>query len=152
MMAEFTSLAGYLIYLRDQESFYYSLSPMKLQKLMYYCHGMHYKRLNRQLIDTGNMFKAWDYGPVIPDIYQQYKVYGSNDIPVDCVSVTDIELTAEEKNIIEEVWNKLKHYSAYDLANATHKEPPWRVTYNNGAGRGADITEEQIISFFTRRA
>ena len=43
------------------------ISPMKLQKLVYYAHAWHLAFLGQPLIREE--VQAWKFGPVIPDVY-----------------------------------------------------------------------------------
>ena len=52
------------------------LTPMKLQRLMYFAQFWYVKNFNKFLID--DWFSRWESGPVIPSIYHQLKYYGSN--------------------------------------------------------------------------
>ena len=54
------------------------LSPMKLQKLMYFTQFWYVKNFNKFLIN--DWFSRWEFGPVIPSIYHQLKYYGSNPV------------------------------------------------------------------------
>ena len=54
------------------------VTQMKLQKMVYFAHGYHLARYNEPLIREE--FEAWKFGPVVPSIYQSYKLYGSDMI------------------------------------------------------------------------
>lgn len=54
------------------------LTPMKLQKLMFYAQSWHLKLYESPLID--DFFSKWKYGPVIPSLYHEVKHYGDRDI------------------------------------------------------------------------
>lgn len=54
------------------------LTPMKLQKLVFYAQSWHLKIYNEPLVD--DFFAKWPYGPVIPSLYHEVKRYGSNTI------------------------------------------------------------------------
>jgi len=55
-----------------------TVSPMKLQKLIYFAHGWHLAFFDKPLIKED--IQAWAYGPVIPAIYHIYKNYGNTTI------------------------------------------------------------------------
>jgi len=55
-----------------------NLTPMKLQKLMYFAQFWYVKKFNKFLIN--DWFSRWEFGPVIPSIYHQLKYYGSNPV------------------------------------------------------------------------
>ena len=54
------------------------LTPMQLIKMIYIAHGWMLGIYKRPLIH--NRIEAWKYNPVIPDLYQSLKRYGSGYI------------------------------------------------------------------------
>ena len=133
-MAKAMDVANFLIHLRDadeEHGQYFSLSNLKLQKLLYYCQGGHFKWDQEQLIEDA-YFEPWDYGPVIRDVYRHFKKYGQNDLYADININSDSfsTLRSEEKETIQAVWEQLKSKSAFDLVNSTHEEEPWKNSFN----------------------
>ncbi|MCJ0972151.1 DUF4065 domain-containing protein [Pseudomonas sp. PS1] len=63
---------------RAQENKLPGLTPMKLQKLLFYVQSWYYKYRNQPLFD--DVFTRWTYGPVIPSIYHEFKGYGASEI------------------------------------------------------------------------
>lgn len=64
---------------RAKEGRVYDLSPMKLQKLMFYAQSWYLKHhQNTPLLD--DVFCRWQYGPVIPSLYHEFKGYGAAPI------------------------------------------------------------------------
>lgn len=146
-MAGVRDVVNYLKHLRDldeKHGQYYSLSNLKLQKLLYYCQGGHYKWDNKQLISDVE-FEAWKYGPVVPEIYREYSKYGQNDIP-SVSAEENFLLTEVELETIESVWNQLKEMHAYTLVNSTHEEDPWINNYHEGMNNR--IPNLEIMEFF----
>ncbi|MCW7548437.1 DUF4065 domain-containing protein [Photorhabdus sp. APURE] len=66
------------------------LTPMKLQKLMFYAQSWHLKIHNDPLVD--DFFAKWQYGPVIPSLYHEVKRYGANPI---CRTISTLLNTEE---------------------------------------------------------
>lgn len=146
-MAKAMDVATYLIQLRDadeENGRYFSLSNLKLQKLLYYCQGGHYMWDDEELIDDG-YFEAWDYGPVIAEVYRNFKKFGQNDIYSEA---DDINLTDAEKDTIAAVWEQLKEKHAFDLVKSTHEESPWMNARENDR---VYISNPDIIEFFTAK-
>ena len=54
------------------------ITPLKLQKLIYFAHGWHLAIRDQPLIDE--LVEAWEYGPVIPNVYHEFKVFGNQPI------------------------------------------------------------------------
>ena len=131
------------------------VSNMKLQKLVYFCHADFLVQTGRPLI-TQN-FEAWDHGPVIPCLYQEFKVFGADPIlgraykfdPIGCTRViaNDCNLGVFEDLVIRsfEVYSR---YSASALSSLSHKQNgPWSaalVRFENGTHRGKCIENELI--------
>ena len=56
-----------------------SMSNLKLQKILYYIQAAFLVEKNRQCFKEAII--AWEFGPVIPEVYQKYKIYGRKGIP-----------------------------------------------------------------------
>lgn len=132
-MAHANDVASYLISLRNSDEKtgkHFSLSNLKLQKLLYFCQGLHFAVDNREPLIEDSNFEAWPYGPVIPTIYSRFSKYGQNDIPLN--EATNYNLNEQQINTINLVWNLLKNRHAFDLVDATHVEDsPWYNVYHN---------------------
>lgn len=129
------------------------VTQMKLQKMVYFAHGIHLALYNEPLINEN--FQAWKYGPVIPDIYQSYKFYGSSPIAdTDWLSFTvsfNKDLDKLDSKAIESInytWNALKNINAVKLSNWTHKDgSPWKEVYIDGIN-DTFIPNDSIAKYF----
>jgi len=54
------------------------VTPMKLQKLVYYAHGWWFGATGEPLIEE--QIEAWQYGPVVPSLYEATKNFGNQSI------------------------------------------------------------------------
>jgi uncharacterized phage-associated protein len=98
------------------------ISNLKLQKLVYYAQGFYSALFDKALFS--NSISAWAHGPVVDELYQNYKCYGRDHIPVPTDFMID-SLTKDEYELIEEVFDIYGQYSAWKLRNMTHEESPW---------------------------
>jgi len=127
------------------------LTQMKLQKMVYFAQGYHLARYGQKLIK--DEVQAWQYGPVFPSLYDDYKLYGGNPIETFKFSrlgenPTIPRLTPEAQETINFTWNTLKNISAAQLSNWTHKpDSPWDRAYREGE-RGVIIPENEIKAYF----
>lgn len=48
-----------------------TVTPLKLQKILYFCHADFLVRTGYPLV--AEEFEAWRYGPVLPSVYQAFK-------------------------------------------------------------------------------
>src|SRR5690349_21009730 len=88
------------------------VTQMKLQKLVYFAQGYHLAKYNTPLIKEN--FQAWKFGPVVPEIYQDFKLYGSKLI-TDTASFRPVEtdqkrylLDNQALDSIQYTWSVLK--------------------------------------------
>lgn len=116
------------------------ISHLKLQKLLYYVQGFHLALFNDPLFEEE--IKAWEYGPVVEDLYHVYKEHGSNPIPIP-EDIEEFTLSKEQKDLIKEVYQVYGQFSAWKLKEMTHDEAPWRNTASNEV-----ISYESMKNFF----
>ncbi len=142
------------------------ISPMKLQKLVYFAHGWFLALTGQSLIDE--RIQAWQFGPVIPELYHEFKAFGNGPITVvasdvrwtpalsiynpqlqDCDGNEDVGYA---RDVIRKTWEVYKLYSAVQLSNATHVDgSPWAETYVQG-NRSRVIDDSRIRDYFEKLA
>lgn len=121
------------------------MTNMKLQKLLYYEQGFHLACFGTPLFDED--IEAWQYGPVVPVVYEHYKHYGSGGIePTEDLKV---ELSDEEMAIFNQVFDMFNAYSAMGLMGMTHAEKPWLAA--GQPKRGNIISKEVLKDYFLTR-
>jgi uncharacterized phage-associated protein len=101
---------------------------LKLQKLLYYSQAVHLV-LNDKALLFPEPIEAWDYGPVVPPVYREYKSYGFDIIPG---SDDTPHFSLEEMKSVDMVIASLGEMSGPELINQTHHEAPWRDAYRPG--------------------
>ena len=116
------------------------ITPLALQKALYYIQGFYYAFYNTFLFREE--CEAWVHGPVYRDIYFKYCDYHFDPI-VKSQYFDDSVLSASEKAIFDSVINNLCCYSGKVLEQFTHNETPWLVARGD-----LPVTEpsKQIIS------
>lgn len=141
-----------------QEAGYGRVSPMKLQKLVYFAHGWHLAYTGLPLIPE--QIEAWDYGPVIDTLYHDLKGFGNDEITRPLMeaewnengfstvvpNVKDTNLRTFLNNVIG-VYGSL---SAIQLSNMTHMPgTPWRQLKDAlPFERGLTIPNDLIRQYF----
>ena len=118
-----------------------SVDNLKLQKLLYYCQAMSLF-LNDEPIFKDEI-QAWAYGPVVPNVYHEYKTNNFNTI--DNISITLPKYSTEELKAMDETLSCYSSYTGPELINETHSELPWKQAYENG--QNSVITIESIREF-----
>lgn len=128
------------------------LTQMKLQKVVYFAEGLNLALNNTELVREE--FQAWKYGPVIPVIYHDYKLYGSSPImdtqwlSFEYFGIDLNELDVNTKKIMDDTWKILKDIPGTQLSNWTHLEgSPWSKFYQPGVP-DIIIPKEEIKEYF----
>lgn len=124
----------------------HGISPMKIQKLIYFAHAWMLALSDQPLIKEP--IKAWKFGPVIDTVYHEFKNFGSRDITNYGTQIIsgertpsattfggyyEVPLVAEEDKdvnaLINRIWELYGDMSAVELSSLTH-EPgtPWHNT------------------------
>jgi uncharacterized phage-associated protein len=118
-------VANYFLSLTDEDSGD-SITNLKLQKLVYFAQGFYIGLYRRPLFNES--IEAWQHGPVIPDLYQQYKDYGSGCIPSPKIDIT--LYSVKIKDLLDEVYKVFGQYSAWKLRALSHEGSPWKNAFN----------------------
>ena len=126
------------------------ITPLKLQKLMYYAKG-YYMRDTDGLSLFQDEMQAWAHGPVVVELYHDLKKYGKNAIDPDEFVAEDFDWDdyREVEHTLIEVWSKFGPYSAWALRNKTHTESPWIKNFREGM-RGIEITDADLKEYFCK--
>lgn len=82
------------------------------------------------------------YGPVIPSVYAEFKDCGGSAIPLDD-RYTPIELSEDEEDLFQQVYDAYGQFSAFKLMEMTHNEAPWK-----SVKIGNVIPKANILSYF----
>lgn len=127
------------------------VSPMKLQKLLYFIYRDYLQTYHKKLISED--FLCWPYGPVLQSAYYEFKSFRAQPITRfakdanDNVFIINSSLAPEIEKCITKVWDQYKHCSGLDLSKLTHSpETAWSKAndYNNTILDDEDINNEEI--------
>lgn len=138
-----------------------SMSNKKLQKLCYYAYCWYIVFYNDADLITkeneGNIrtlcsehFQAWIHGPVSPQLYQRYKIYGWHDIPQNTVIPT---VESELESLFNQVWKAYGSFTADELEAISHNELPWenaRRGILSGDACSNEISNYDILQYYSR--
>ncbi|NLA91806.1 MAG: SocA family protein [Synergistaceae bacterium] len=122
----------------------FDVTPMKLQKLLYYCQGYSLALTGKPMFNEE--IEAWSYGPVVPSVYQEYKACGRCCIPFESVG-DEHDVDSVDASIAQLVVREKGCMSGIALAKMTHREAPWLNAYE-GKYTNCTISRESIKAFF----
>lgn len=78
-------------------------------------------------------------------IWDAFRQHGGSPIPPP-LPADGNNLSAEQRDLLNDVWNTYGQFSAWKLRNMTHDEPPWQNAYR--LGRNALIKNEELSRYF----
>jgi uncharacterized phage-associated protein len=132
------------------------LTPMKLQKLMFYAQSWHLL-LNDKDPLFDDFFARWQYGPVIPSLYHELKEYGSNEIkgPTTTFKATSTGFSLVTPEIpvsdlatwqfIDKITEVYGRFTGPQLSNMTHQ--PGTAWFETGKGDGGVLSNDELHKF-----
>lgn len=147
-------VAIYVINYAHDADYGESMSNLKLQKILYYIQAAFLVEKNRECFKA--VIIAGEFGPVIPEVYQKYKIYGRKGIPeqenrkilqldskkMRIIKKEDAEISRIDKRLIEKVVDAYaKITDPFVLVKKTHKEGPWKNTKKNSEIKSLLIKE-----------
>lgn len=120
----------------------YAISNLKLQKILYFVQAEFLVVMNVPCFREN--IEAWDSGPVVPVVYQKYKVYGGGNIP--SVKPTHLSgINGDAQKLIHGVVDECSKYSASKLTEIVHHQSPWKNAYQR---RDNTISNTVIKKYF----
>lgn len=126
-----------------------SVSPMKLQKILYFVASEYQKVTRRPLLEEP--FLTWAYGPVLYSVFDEFRPFSKNSINRYARDAQGDALVIDEnedialKEAIDRVWARTKGRSAVELSEITHlPDSAWDKAYQSDAPvlRGHDVGQD----------
>lgn len=129
----------------------WSVSNLELQKILYLAHMVRLGESNGTPLIYEN-FEAWDYGPVVPDLYRRAKPFGSGPVRNVFHWIPAVAQSTPDYKVLQEAAEGTRALSPGRLVAITHwKEGAWAHTYIAGA-RGIVIQNTDILREYRERA
>lgn len=157
-MYDALTIARYVVNYCNQNG--YGISNLKLQKLLYFIQAYFVAFTDEKQPCFREEIEAWDFGPVVPEVYHEFKQFGSNSIPsIEYYYETDGEtlrrvkydrgeINKKDQENIDLVINQMAKYSASSLVELTHNQAPWKdahIPHSHGI-----ITIDSLKGYFKR--
>jgi uncharacterized phage-associated protein len=148
-------IANAVLDLADDRGF--AITNMALNKLVYFAHGWYLALYDEPL--TASPFEAWQFGPVHPTLYRQFKPNEERpirgrafilDVATGGMIRAAYDLTARESGHLEQMAEFYGAMSAAKLSAISH-EPgaPWdRIWNGSGARPGMIISDSVTASYY----
>lgn len=133
----------------------YGISNLKLQKILYFIQA--YFLITEDTSCFSDKIEAWNFGPVVPRAYREYKGFGAGNIPLITSYLEKVEadnpwsirsipfeescIPSRDRDRINEVVDLFGRYSSTELLNLTQDQKPWINAYQTGRNREISINE-----------
>lgn len=118
------------------------ISNMKLQKLLYFAQAAKLSVDKKPLFE--DEIEAWEYGPVVKDVYHKFKKYENQ--PISKPSNRDFRnLDESTMEFLENIWDIFGKFSAARLVHIAHNHEPWKEAYKS---RDKIITKKTLRSYY----
>lgn len=114
------------------------VSNLQLQKILYYIQKTF---LDSDMIAFEDEIEAWQFGPVVPDVYYKYCGFGSMSIRMKY----NVNIERKYANIIDPIVKVKRILDPWDLVEDTHKPgKAWAQIYKGGLGNHHVIPKSLI--------
>lgn len=143
------ALANYLLKLAEGNGVE-DMTPLKLTKLVYLCHGWYMGVFGDPLVDEE--VKAWEKGPAFISIYEAVK--GGGNSPVSYPVNGDITRPhKQQKELIDQVFDSYKHLDGDKMSERTHQPgSPWSLVWKRFPDVNATIPNGLIRKYYEMKA
>ena len=148
-------VANAILDLADQAGI--EVTPLKLQKLIYFAHGHSLRTRGHELVF--NSFLAWDHGPVVHVVYKQFSDLQHRKIDrraswqnfaTGNIEIAYAQLSEEEVICLSEAMSMYGPVDAYTLSKMSHvPNGPWSIVRSAPESYpGGLISKELITRYF----
>ena len=121
------------------------ISNLQLQKILYFLQSVYCRATGGSLIFPDE-FEAWPYGPVLPEVYDEYSNYGASVID-DFQGSVSIADDPDVRAFIDDGIDDLSRKYPWDLVKTSHAPgSPWDTVWNDGDGYKCTISNDLIIN------
>jgi len=125
-----------------------TITNLRLNKLLFFAQAWYLSRYSDPLFCDD--IEAWDFGPVIPVVYQKYKSYGKNNIDITSHDYGSSVLSGNELQVLIDVLNYYGRFSTTELVNISHQEGgPWDMAYKEK--KGTIISKDLLRSYYQKK-
>ena len=155
-------VARYVINYSNEKG--YSITNLKLQKILYFIQAIFLKFKGEKCFNDD--IQAWDFGPVVPSVYHEFKKYGNRNIAtvknyfvfsdtekkLNRVRIKKFEkndIVKKDRIIINLIVDTLGDLSASELVKITHEHDAWKNAYKKG--RNTVIALNDLYKIFEEK-
>lgn len=140
-----------------------SISPLKLQKLLYYTQAWHWVYFGKENDLFEELPQAWVNGPVYPTIYERFKHIGIYDPITPSSSKISrnlseqnsyLQLDVKQNEYIDSIFQFYGTKDHDSLVFLTHSEAPWsekRVGLSPFEPSNQELSKDTMFGYYSDR-
>lgn len=123
------------------------MTNLRLNKLLYFAQGCSLARRGKPLFS--DKIEAWQYGPVVPSVYHNFKSYKKNPIDKVFKKYDPSVFSPEEFDLLIDVAREFGKYTSPTLVNISHaQDGPWRRVFDSDTEKEIPLDEmEKYFKF-----
>ena len=121
------------------------ISNLRLGKILYFIQAQFLVSKNTACFDEDIL--VWDFGPVVLEVYNEFKIYGSLQISYFNPERA-LKVAYKDRYSIDMVLDTLSNYSTNDLLKIIKKQKPWVNAHHNWSLNGYRISNETLKEYF----
>ncbi|CEK35714.1 DUF4065 domain-containing protein [Paraclostridium sordellii 8483] len=122
------------------------ITNLQLQKILYYLQGYFLAMKDEKLFEDRVI--AWQFGPVVPEVYYEFSIFGSSAIDIKYVMLEETSIDIKDRTCINSIIDLKLDMNVWDLVQETHDEDPWIRATKNGLYTNGEITEDMMKNYF----
>jgi uncharacterized phage-associated protein len=120
------------------------VTNLKMQKLLYYAQAWYLVNYNAPLFKEP--IRPWALGPVIKEVYDEFKNFGSAPIDYKSTGQESNIFSKKQKQFLDEFYDIFFKFTAHELVNMSHNESPWKDAFEK---RSNEISLDEIKRYYT---
>jgi uncharacterized phage-associated protein len=136
------------------------VTNLSLQKIVYFCHVWSLINLGRPLVR--HKFEAWEFGPVLPYLYREFKTFDRSPITsratrIDQISgkmaVVEYRIDSQTEAFLQRITDFYSRLRSSELVKLTHAAGgPWHKVWNHRemVNPGMRIDDSEILRFYSK--
>lgn len=122
------------------------ITNLKMQKLLYYAQAWFMVNNNKKVLFDDEI-QAWQFGPIVPSVYNKLKKFKYNPISMDLSDENWKSLSKKQTVFIEDFCKFFFKFSATELVSMSHNETPWKEAFKKG--QYSKISEDSMYEYYS---
>ncbi len=115
------------------------ISNLQLQKILY---SIQKDFFQRDEVAFSDNIEAWQFGPVVPNVYYHYCGFGA--MPISIIKDT-FSIASSDAIFVDKIVEEKRKLNPWDMVAETHKDDgAWAKVYRDGLGNHCIIPTKLI--------